>query len=103
MFLLSQRKHISLGAALPAIVWLSVSIAVSAQSLNGVNNIGTYGNETIEGTIHLPAGYKTGFQPIVKLHSDTSSGELTTLPNADGGFSFRGLTHREEPGRVARK
>lgn len=62
-----------------------------AQSLNGVNTSGTYGNETIEGTIHFPAGSKTGFQPIVKLHSDSSSGELTALPNADGGFSFRGL------------
>jgi Tfp pilus assembly protein PilF len=93
MFLFWRHKRIPalFGAALSAIISVSLSIAVHAQSLNGVNNTGTYGNETIEGTIHLPTGYKTGFQPIVKLHSDTSSGELTTLPNPDGGFSFRGL------------
>jgi Tfp pilus assembly protein PilF len=62
-----------------------------AQSLNGVNSSGTYGNETIEGTIHFPAPPKSGFQPIIKLHSDTSSGELTALPNSDGSFRFTHL------------
>src|SRR6185436_7559711 len=93
MFLFSQRKPIPafLGSVLPAIILLSFSLAARAQSLNGTNNTGTYGNETIEGTIHFPAGHKSGFQPIIKLHSDTSAGELTTLPNADGSFSFTRL------------
>src|SRR6185503_6561951 len=93
MFLFSQRKPISafFRAVLSAIISLSSSRAARAQSLNGVNNTGTYGNETVEGTIHFPGGQKSGFQPIIKLHSDTSSGELTALPNADGAFSFTRL------------
>lgn len=91
MFSLAKRYRSSVFlTAVPAIILLSFSIG-SAQSLNGVNTTGTYGNETIEGTIHVPAGYKTGFQPVVKLHSDTSSGELTAIPNADGAFSFTRL------------
>ena len=92
MLLLTQRflTTACFCAALSAIISLSFSPA-RAQSLNGVNTSGTYGNETIEGTIHFPAGTKRGFQPIVKLHGDSSSAELTALPNPDGGFSFRGL------------
>jgi TolA-binding protein len=92
MVAISPRHFIanSFRATLPVIMLLSLSGA-SAQSLRGVNTTGTYGNETIEGTIHFPAGQKTGFQPIVKLQSDTSSGELTALPNSDGGFRFTRL------------
>ncbi|HEX3143850.1 MAG TPA: tetratricopeptide repeat protein [Pyrinomonadaceae bacterium] len=92
MFSLSPRRHFSIfaGTALAAIFLVSYSIG-DAQSLNGVNSSGTYGNEIIEGTIHFPAGKKSGFQPIIKLHSDTSSGDLTALPNSDGSFRFTHL------------
>ncbi len=91
MSLLRKRPTaVLVGSALPAIILLSLSI-VNAQSLKGVNNTGNEGNETIEGTIHFPAGHKPGFQPVIKLQSDTSSAELKALPNPDGGFSFTRL------------
>ena len=62
-----------------------------AQSINGVNTTGNDGNETIQGTIHFPAGRKTGFQPVIKVRGDSSPIEFKALANPDGSFSFTRL------------
>ena len=75
MFSLSPRRHFSIFArsALAAIFLASCSIG-GAQSLNGVNSSGTYGNETIEGTIHFPARKEVRFagnaDVLVRSHAN---------------------------------
>ena len=85
------RHRISVWGALTLSIILFSLTVCHAQSMNGRNTTGTYGNEEINGTIHFPAGHKTGYQPIVKLHSDSSSSELTALASPDGTFSFTSL------------
>ena len=91
MFSLSQRRHSFLALTALATIFLLSYSNGQTQSLNGVNSSGTSGNEIIEGTLHFPTGPRSGFQPIVKLHSDTSLGDLTVLPNSDGSFRFTHL------------
>ena len=83
MFLPSPRRF-----AL-AIV-LSSCAALHAQSINGVNTTGTFGNEIIQGKIYFPRGHKSAMRPVVKLRSDSST-ELTTVADSDGSFSFTRL------------
>lgn len=71
-------------------VILSLYTASPAQSLNGVNTTGTFGNEVIQGRIYFPRGHKSAMRPVIKLRSDSST-ELTTVANFDGSFSFTRL------------
>jgi Tfp pilus assembly protein PilF len=83
-FALLKRTVILTAILLPATI-------SRAQSINGVNTTGNEGNEVIQGTIHFPVGHKPGFQPVVKLQSDSSSADLKALANPDGSFSFTRL------------
>jgi hypothetical protein len=61
------RRFFLLKATLSLCAILLTVTAARTQSLNGVNNTGNDGNETIQGTIHFPAGRQTGFQPVIKV------------------------------------
>ena len=78
-----------LGTITLAIMLSSFTLS-HAQSINGVNTSGTFGNEVIQGTIYLPAGHKSAMRPVVKLQSDSTT-ELTTVATSDGSFSFTRL------------
>jgi len=87
----SQKNFKSSVLGPSALVFVLFACAAApAQSIGGVNSTGNEGNEEIQGRIHFPAGHQPGFQPVVKLESN-SSGELTTLANLDGNFSFTRL------------
>jgi Tfp pilus assembly protein PilF len=95
MFSISPRifmfnRNLIRGTAFTLVTFV-FSFAIShAQSLNGVNTTGNDGNEEIQGTIHFPAGHKSGMQPVVKLQG-ISSPQLTALANLDGSFNFTRL------------
>ena len=76
--------------ALALVLVLFSFSAAHAQSIGGVNSTGNEGYEEIHGRIHFPAGHQPGFQPVVKLESNSSM-ELTALANLDGNFSFTRL------------
>ncbi len=84
------NHHSSVWVAITFAIILSSFSTLHAQSINGVNTTGTFGNETIQGRIFFPRGHKSAMRPIVKLQSDSSS-ELTTVANVDGSFSFTRL------------
>jgi tetratricopeptide (TPR) repeat protein len=71
-------------------VILSSYTVSQAQSINGANTSGTFGNEVIQGKIYFPRGHKSAMRPVIKLRSDSST-ELTTVANFDGSFSFTRL------------
>ena len=62
----------------------------AAQSLGGLNNTGTFGNEEINGKIFFPGGHKSSMRPVVKLRSDSTT-ELTAVADTDGSFRFTHL------------
>jgi thioredoxin-like negative regulator of GroEL len=84
------NRNSSLWGAVTLVIVLSSYTLSHAQSLNGVNTTGTFGNEIIQGKIYFPRGHKSAIRPVVKLRSDSSS-ELTTVANLDGSFSFTRL------------
>jgi Tfp pilus assembly protein PilF len=73
-----------------ALVLVCSSLA-DAQSSGGVDQTGTGGQHTIQGRIYFPSGRRSDFRLMVKLQSH-NSGELSVLSDANGSFSFRGLT-----------
>ena len=85
----ASRGLFAAGAVTLAIILCSYTVS-PAQSINGVNTTGTFGNEIIHGKIYFPRGHKSAMRPVVKLRSDSSS-ELTTVANPDGSFSFTRL------------
>lgn len=95
MFLSSRRifaanRNLSLSGAVTLAIIFSSYIVSPAQSINGVNTTGTFGNEIIQGKIYFPRGQKSAMRPVVTLRSDSSS-ELTTVADSDGSFSFTRL------------
>ena len=88
MFALNRDS--SWWAATTFVIILSAYTVANAQSINGVNTTGTFGNEVIQGRIYFPRGHNSAMRPIVKLRSDSST-ELTTVANVDGSFSFTRL------------
>jgi len=64
---------------------------VSGQSGGGVDQTGTGGQHTIQGRIYFPSGRRSDVRIMVRLQNH-SSGELSVLSDANGSFSFKGLT-----------
>ena len=84
------NRECSLWGAVTLAIIFSLYTVSPAQSINGVNTTGTFGNEVIQGRIYFPRGHKSAMRPIVKLQGDSSS-ELTTVADPDGSFRFTRL------------
>lgn len=52
---------------------------------------GTGGQHTVQGRIYFPSGRRSDVRLMVKLQSH-NSGELSVMSDANGSFTFRGLT-----------
>src|ERR1700694_382591 len=65
-------------------------LPVDGQS-GGGDQTGTGGQHTIQGRIYFPSGRRSDVRIMVKLQSH-SSGELSVMSDANGSFTFRGLT-----------
>jgi Flp pilus assembly protein TadD len=72
------------------LLWL-LPLPASGQSGGGVDQTGTGGQHTIQGRIYFPSGRRSDVRIMVKLQSH-SSGDLSVLSDANGSFSFKGLT-----------
>lgn len=61
------------------------------QGRGGTDMTGTGGRHVIQGRIYFPSGRGSDMRVQVKLQS-TNAGELSVLADANGSFSFRGLS-----------
>lgn len=82
-----------LGRALCAAALLALCHAAGASAQIGTDSTGTGGRHTIQGRIVNPSGRRVDARLRVKLESTSNlSGDLSVLADANGTFSFRGLT-----------
>ena len=88
--IVTRNRNASLWQAAALIILLSPYTLFQAQSINGVNTTGTFGNEVIQGKIYFPREHNSAMRPVVELKGDSSS-ELTTVASSDGSFSFTHL------------
>jgi len=67
------------------------TLSLNAQSGGGVDSTGTGGRHSIQGRIYFPSGRRSDTQIKVRLEN-YGAGELSVLSDANGAFSFTGLT-----------
>ncbi len=77
--------------ALACVAILVCLATVQGQTGSGVDSTGTGGRHTIKGRIYFPSGRRSDVGVKVKLES-YSSGGLNVLSDANGSFTFTGLT-----------
>ena len=96
MFTPSRKTAVSdwLQIAVIAFATLLSISSTQAQSGGGVDLIGTNGKHSITGRIYFPSGRSADARLKVRLESPNTGG-LSVLADANGHFSFRGLS----PGR----
>ena len=87
-FICNPRLRFSIFSALV----LSCFVASSARAqVSGSASTGTGGNHTIQGKIFFPSGRRAEGVIQVKLQS-LNAGEITTIADANGGFTFSSLS-----------
>src|ERR1700730_10935170 len=88
---IARSLRLFLAASFCVVLVSLCPLPVDGQSGGGVDQTGTGGQNTIQGRIYFPSGRRSDVRIMVKLQSH-SSGELSVMSDANGSFTFRGLT-----------